>query len=94
VADDKDRFRDEWILDSDCSYHMFPNRDCFSTYESVDGGVLKISKGPILMMKGKKPDSLYLLQGSTLQLLVPLQFRQRLFQSPIPPRAHEAIPYE
>ena len=29
-----------WILDSGCSYHMSPNRDWFSTYQSIDGGVV------------------------------------------------------
>ena len=27
-----------WILDSDCSYHMCPNRDWFGTYEPCNGG--------------------------------------------------------
>ena len=111
---------DEWILDSGCSYHIFPNRDWFSTYQligggkdpvgndiaykvvgiyiirikmhdnitktltnvshipklkkklislgtldfnectyKVRGGVSRISKGTLVMMKGKKIDSLY-----------------------------------
>ncbi|PKA49510.1 Retrovirus-related Pol polyprotein from transposon TNT 1-94 [Apostasia shenzhenica] len=29
---------DSWILDSDCSYHMCPFRDWFSTYSIHDGG--------------------------------------------------------
>ncbi|KAH9667833.1 hypothetical protein KPL70_021191 [Citrus sinensis] len=28
----------EWILDSDCSFHMCPNIDFFKTFESIDGG--------------------------------------------------------
>ena len=32
------RFNDEWILDSGCSYHMYLNRDWFTTYESINGG--------------------------------------------------------
>ena len=28
----------EWILDSRCLYHMFPNRDLFHTFTEVDGG--------------------------------------------------------
>ena len=28
---------DEWILDSECSYHMSPNRDWFSTNQPIDG---------------------------------------------------------
>lgn len=34
------RLEDEWILDSGCSYHMCPNRDWFTTYQSVNGGTV------------------------------------------------------
>ncbi|KAG8496761.1 hypothetical protein CXB51_007827 [Gossypium anomalum] len=30
---------DEWILDSGCTFHMSPNRDWFTTYETVSEGV-------------------------------------------------------
>ena len=30
----------EWILDSGCSFHMSPNRDLFTTYEPVNGGLV------------------------------------------------------
>ncbi|KAJ8633371.1 hypothetical protein MRB53_026707 [Persea americana] len=30
--------KDEWILDSDCSYHMCPNMDWFTTYREINGG--------------------------------------------------------
>ena len=29
--------RDEWTLDSGCSYHMCLNKDCFVTYQLIDG---------------------------------------------------------
>ena len=32
------RPKDEWILDSGCSYHMCPNRDWFTTYREINGG--------------------------------------------------------
>ncbi|KAG8478618.1 hypothetical protein CXB51_028426 [Gossypium anomalum] len=32
----------EWILDSGCSFHMCPNREWFSTYSSVEGGVMRM----------------------------------------------------
>ena len=32
------RPKDEWILDSGCSYHMCPNRDWFITYREINGG--------------------------------------------------------
>ncbi|RVW75611.1 Retrovirus-related Pol polyprotein from transposon TNT 1-94 [Vitis vinifera] len=73
---------DEWILDSRCSYHMSPNRDWFSIYQPINGvegtldsnkctykaggGVLRISKGALVVMKGKKINGLYTLQGSTI----------------------------
>ncbi|KAF3642236.1 Polygalacturonase [Capsicum annuum] len=38
---------DEWILDSDFSYHMYPNRDLFTTFESVGGGVVLMGKNTL-----------------------------------------------
>ena len=32
------RSRDEWVLDSGCSYHICPHRDWFVTYHPIDGG--------------------------------------------------------
>ncbi|KAG8472622.1 hypothetical protein CXB51_034312 [Gossypium anomalum] len=80
---------EEWILDSGCTFHMSPNRDWFTTYETVsegvvlmgnnasckiagyrytaESGVLKISKGSLVVMKGqRKISKLYVLQGSTV----------------------------
>ncbi|KAG8503839.1 hypothetical protein CXB51_001965 [Gossypium anomalum] len=81
---------EEWILDSDCTFHMSPNQDWFTTYETVseelkrnlislstldskgyrctaESGVLKISKGPLVVMKWqRKTAKLYVLQGSTV----------------------------
>ncbi|KAG8474857.1 hypothetical protein CXB51_031589 [Gossypium anomalum] len=90
---------EEWILDSGCIFHMSPNRDWFTTYETVsesvvlmgnnasckiagvgtikvkmfdrvytaESGVLKISKGYLVVMKGqRKIAKLYVLQGSTV----------------------------
>ena len=33
---------------------------------SVEGGVLRVSKGSLIVMKGKKVNTLYILQGSTV----------------------------
>ncbi|KAG8493611.1 hypothetical protein CXB51_011778 [Gossypium anomalum] len=93
---------EEWILDSSCTFHMSPNRDWFTTYETVsesvvfmgnnasckiaelkrnlillstldskgyrytaESGVLKISKGSLVVMKWqRKTVKLYVLQGS------------------------------
>ncbi|KAH1056106.1 hypothetical protein J1N35_034171 [Gossypium stocksii] len=32
----------KWILDSGCSFHMCPNKEWFSTYNSVESGVICI----------------------------------------------------
>ncbi|KAG8503762.1 hypothetical protein CXB51_001771 [Gossypium anomalum] len=115
----------EWILDSGCSFHICPNREWFSTYSSVEVGVvhmgnhssskvisigtvkikmhdrttralsdvryvpdlrknlislsildlkgcrinikssgIKVSRGALVLLKGKRTDSLYILEGS------------------------------
>ena len=33
-----DSNKDDWILNSGCSYHMTPNKHWFETYEEVSGG--------------------------------------------------------
>ncbi|KAG8481247.1 hypothetical protein CXB51_026047 [Gossypium anomalum] len=39
---DNSKLTSEWILDSGCSFHMCPNREWFSTYSSVEGGVVRM----------------------------------------------------
>ncbi|KAG8503733.1 hypothetical protein CXB51_001751 [Gossypium anomalum] len=34
------KVNEEWILDSGCTFHMSPNRDWFTTYETVSEGVV------------------------------------------------------
>jgi len=121
------RSRNEWVLDSGCSYHICPRRDWFLSYQPIDGGnvlmgnnmpckkigigsikirmhddivrtlnnvrhmpdlkkklislgtldsngykfsaeggVLRVSKGSLIVMKGKKVNTLYILQGSAM----------------------------
>ena len=31
---------DAWVLDSACSYHMTPRRDWFTTYRTINGGLV------------------------------------------------------
>ena len=38
------KFTYEWIMDSWCSYHMCPIKDWFSTYSSIEGGVVLMEK--------------------------------------------------
>ncbi|KAI4303367.1 hypothetical protein MLD38_039008 [Melastoma candidum] len=40
TEDSKPKYKEQWILDSGCSYHMCPNRDWFTTYTPVAGGVV------------------------------------------------------
>ncbi|KAK5842432.1 hypothetical protein PVK06_004786 [Gossypium arboreum] len=35
----------EWIMDSGYSFHMCPNSDWFSTYNLVEGGVVRMGNG-------------------------------------------------
>ncbi|KAG8474630.1 hypothetical protein CXB51_031256 [Gossypium anomalum] len=124
---DNSKFTSEWILDSGCPFHMCPNREWFSTYSSVEGGVvrmrndssskvigistvkirihdgtiktlldvryvpdlqknlillsildlkgcriniewsgIKVSRGALILLKGKRTGSLYSLEGSTV----------------------------
>ncbi|KAG8486047.1 hypothetical protein CXB51_019338 [Gossypium anomalum] len=124
---DNSKLTFEWILDSGCSFHMCPNKEWFSTYSSVEGGVvcmgndssskvigigtvkirihngtirtlsdvryvpnlrknlislsildlkgcriniessdIKVSRGALVLLKGKRTSSLYILEGSTM----------------------------
>ncbi|KAG8481553.1 hypothetical protein CXB51_026380 [Gossypium anomalum] len=76
---DNSKLTSEWILDSKCYFHMCPNREWFSTYNSVEGEVvrmrndssskssgIKVSCGALVLLKGKRTGSLYILEGSTV----------------------------
>ncbi len=124
---DNSKLTSEWILHSGCSFYMCPNREWFSTFSSVEGGVvrmgnnssskvigigtvkikthdgtirtlsdvryvpdlrknlislcildlkgcriniesstIKVSRGALVLLKGKRTDSLYILEGSTV----------------------------
>ena len=34
----KGKYTDAWLLDSGCTYHMWPKREWFSTYKPYNGG--------------------------------------------------------
>jgi hypothetical protein len=38
ISTSDSRFSDKWVLDSAHKFHMFPKRDWFSTYKSINGG--------------------------------------------------------
>ncbi|KAG8477766.1 hypothetical protein CXB51_027752 [Gossypium anomalum] len=46
------KVNDEWILDSGCTFHMSPNRDWFTTYETVSGGVVLIGNNASCIIAG------------------------------------------
>jgi len=35
---EKAKYSDVWLLDSGCTYHMYPKKEWFSTYKLYDGG--------------------------------------------------------
>ncbi|KAG8471703.1 hypothetical protein CXB51_036524 [Gossypium anomalum] len=43
---------EEWILDSSCTFHMSPNRDWFTTYETVPEGVVLIGNNASCKIAG------------------------------------------
>ena len=40
VATNPYRSKDDWILDSRCTYHMSLSRNWFFTYRTIEGGVV------------------------------------------------------
>ncbi|KAI9186582.1 hypothetical protein LWI28_018815 [Acer negundo] len=42
----------EWILDSDCTYHMCPMRDLFAAYQSIDVGKVLMGNNVACMLIG------------------------------------------
>ena len=47
-----DNHSDRWILDSGCSYHMCPNRQWFSSFQELDGGVVLMGNDNTCQTKG------------------------------------------
>ncbi|KAK0608121.1 hypothetical protein LWI29_025797 [Acer saccharum] len=69
----------EWILDSGCSFHMCPKREMFTEFQELNStldeegysykaerGVLKASKGSLVILKGDKKNGLYVLRGGAV----------------------------
>ena len=53
ATDNRTRSKNEWILDSGCSYHMCPNRDLFSTYESCNDEIVLIGNNVVYDVVGR-----------------------------------------
>ena len=45
VIDLDSRLNDEWVLVAACTSHMFPKKDWFINYESVNGGSILMGNG-------------------------------------------------
>jgi hypothetical protein len=45
VASNSEHPMNSWILDSECSFHMTPNRDWFDTYKSVNSDIVTMDNG-------------------------------------------------
>nr|GEU89796.1 retrovirus-related Pol polyprotein from transposon TNT 1-94 [Tanacetum cinerariifolium] len=66
LAIDTEKSRDDLIVDSGCTFHMIPHQSWYTTYESFNGGgVMKIFKGALVLMKAIQSGGLYVLQGSS-----------------------------
>ncbi|GKD16972.1 retrovirus-related pol polyprotein from transposon TNT 1-94 [Tanacetum coccineum] len=53
LAIDTEKFRDELIVDSGCTFHMIPHRIWFTTYESFNGGNVYMGNDSICLVIGK-----------------------------------------
>ena len=47
--------RDEWILDTCCTFHMTPRRDLFIDLKTTDGGRVRMANNTITEVMGVTP---------------------------------------
>ena len=62
-------YTDEWILDSTCSYHMCPNRDCFISLDVMSCGTVLMGNDYTCEKKGVRVVKLKLHNGTTRELM-------------------------
>ncbi|KAH9678410.1 hypothetical protein KPL71_025698 [Citrus sinensis] len=43
----KEKTQGQWVLDSGCTFHMSPNRNYFTTYQSCDGGMVLMGNNSV-----------------------------------------------
>jgi len=48
----KDKYSDAWLLDSGCTYHMYPKKKWFSTYKPYNGGSVLMDNDTICKTVG------------------------------------------
>ncbi|KAG6430620.1 hypothetical protein SASPL_108692 [Salvia splendens] len=52
VADEQPYCNDVWILDSGASYHLYPHKEYFTTYELIDGGNVTMANSVVCKVVG------------------------------------------
>ena len=40
------KYNEEWLLNSGASHHLYPHKDCFASYQTVDDGVVQWGDNP------------------------------------------------
>ena len=43
----KKKYSDAWLLDTGCTYHMYPKKEWFSTYKPYDRGSILMGNGAV-----------------------------------------------
>ena len=56
--------KDQWVLDSGCSFHLCPDKSFFHTYESVDGGRVLMGNNNICKIVGMGSVKIEMFDGS------------------------------
>ena len=64
-----DQTRSKWVLDSDCSFHMCPNKNLFINYESYDGGVVVMENDAMCKVVGRGIIRLKMFDGIIRELV-------------------------
>ncbi|KAG8499322.1 hypothetical protein CXB51_005880 [Gossypium anomalum] len=59
---------DEWILNSGCTFHMSPNRDWFTTYETLSEGVVLMGNNTSCKIEGVGTNKVKMFDGAVRTL--------------------------
>ncbi|KAG8481033.1 hypothetical protein CXB51_025775 [Gossypium anomalum] len=63
VSVNDSKVSEEWILDSGCTFHMSPNRDWFTTYETVSEGVVLMGNNASCKIAGVRTIKVKMFDG-------------------------------
>ncbi|KAH9782240.1 hypothetical protein KPL71_008811 [Citrus sinensis] len=64
----KEKTQGQWVLDSGCTFHMSPNRNYFTTYQSCDGGMVLMGNNSVCKVIGIRIVSLKMYDGMVREL--------------------------